>query len=114
MAAYGLLIDYEWCTGCRSCEMACTAEHGFPVGQCGVKVNEIGPWSFDEDEAQRWQLDYQPAFTDQCDLCAARTEVGKPPTCVKHCQAACLSYGRLEDLARHIGDKPKQALVSLV
>ena len=20
---YGLLIDYTWCTGCHSCEMAC-------------------------------------------------------------------------------------------
>lgn len=28
----GLLIDYEFCTGCQSCEIACKQEHGFSVG----------------------------------------------------------------------------------
>ena len=23
---YGLLIDYTWCTGCHSCEIACKVE----------------------------------------------------------------------------------------
>ncbi len=26
------LIDYEFCTGCQSCEVACKEEHDFPVG----------------------------------------------------------------------------------
>ena len=27
-ATHGLLIDYEYCTGCQSCEVACKEEHG--------------------------------------------------------------------------------------
>lgn len=27
MAQYGLLIDNEYCTGCRSCEVACKNEN---------------------------------------------------------------------------------------
>ena len=46
MAEYGLLVDYEWCTGCHSCEMACAVEPGFPQGQCGVVVCEVGPGSY--------------------------------------------------------------------
>ena len=33
MAREGLLIDYEFCTGCHTCEIACQMEHGFPVGK---------------------------------------------------------------------------------
>ena len=112
MAEYGLLVDYEWCTGCHSCEMACAVEHGFPQGQCGVAVCEVGPWSYGP-ENDRWQVGYQPAFTDQCDLCAARTAAGGAPTCVKHCQAKCLEYGPLDELAGRLGAKAKQALVAL-
>ena len=112
MAEYGLLVDYEWCTGCHSCEMACAVEHGFPQGQCGVVVCEVGPWSYGP-ENDRWQVGYQPAFTDQCDLCAARTVKGGAPTCVKHCQAKCLEYGPRDELAGKLGAKAKQALVAL-
>ena len=110
MAQYGILVDYEWCTGCHSCEFACQMEHGYPVGQTGILVNEIGPWKIDEDV---WQLAYMPVPTDQCDLCASRVERGHVPTCVKHCQAKCLEYGPLDELAGRLGAKAKQALVAL-
>ena len=51
--AYGLLINYEYCTGCMSCEMACAVEHDIPVGQYGIKMEEIGPWKIDK---KHWQL----------------------------------------------------------
>ena len=94
--AYGLLINYEYCTGCMSCEMACAVEHDIPVGQYGIKMEEIGPWQIDK---KNWQLDYVPVPTDMCDLCASRVEKGKKPTCVKHCQAFCMKYGPVEELA---------------
>ena len=40
----GLLIDYEFCTGCQSCEIACKQEHGFSVGTWGIRVLDEGPW----------------------------------------------------------------------
>ena len=39
----GLLIDYEYCTGCHSCEVACREEHSFGIGTFGIKVMEDGP-----------------------------------------------------------------------
>ena len=47
MAKFGLLIDYNYCTGCHSCEMACKWEHGLSQEQFGIKVNMIGPWKTD-------------------------------------------------------------------
>ena len=95
MTKYGILIDYEWCTGCHSCEFACQMEHQYPVGQTGILVNEIGPWKIEED------------------VCAARTEMGKLPTCVSHCQAKCMEYGTLEELSAKLTEKPKQAVFAL-
>lgn len=40
-AKYGMLIDYQWCTGCHSCEIACQMEHGLPVGQTGIMVHDM-------------------------------------------------------------------------
>ena len=108
MAQYGILVDYEWCTGCHSCEFACQMEHGYPVGQTGILVNEIGPWKIDEDV---WQLAYMPVPTDQCDLCADRTERGREPICVHHCLANVMCYGEVEELAKRLADKPKQLLI---
>ena len=107
MADYGILVDYEWCTGCHTCEVACQMEHKLPVGQFGMKVAEIGPWEYGEG---KWQYSYLPAPTDQCDFCAERLSAGKQPTCVHHCQAECLKFGPVDELARELGKKRKQVL----
>ena len=33
---YGLLIDYEYCTGCVACQVACQQEHGWEAGMGGM------------------------------------------------------------------------------
>ena len=107
---YGLLIDYTWCTGCYSCEVACQMEHGFPVGQYGIKLFEVGTWEY---APGKWQLAYVPLTTDQCDKCEERVALGKPPTCVQHCQAQCMEYGPLEELSAKLTDHSKQILIAL-
>ena len=52
MTQYGLLIDYEYCTGCQSCEVACKEEHNFPVGKWGIRVLDEGPWQKDDSSDQ--------------------------------------------------------------
>ena len=47
MATYGLLIDYEYCTNCGSCQVSCKEEHGYPVGKTGIAVHADGPWAID-------------------------------------------------------------------
>jgi Fe-S-cluster-containing dehydrogenase component len=103
MANYGLLIDYQFCTGCHTCEVACKMEHNIPLGQWGIKLAEIGPWQISED---KWQLDYIPVPTRQCTLCAERTAKGKQPACVHNCQSGVMSYGPIDELARGMAAGP--------
>ena len=108
MATYGLLIDYEYCTNCGSCQVSCKEEHGYPVGKTGIAVHADGPWAIDGDN---WNFNYFPLPTDLCDLCADRTERGREPICVHHCLANVMYYGEVEELAKRLADKPKQLLI---
>lgn len=107
MTRHGLLINYEFCTGCHSCEVACQMEHQLPPGQFGIKIAEIGPWQIEGD---RWQYAYVPVPTEQCDLCGARLALGKVPSCVSHCQAAVMKYGSVDELSKELENKPRQVL----
>ncbi len=100
---YGLFVDYEWCTGCHSCEMACKVEHGWPHEVSGVQLFEDGPRMQPDGKFKYTML---PVFTSLCDLCADRVEMGKLPTCVHHCQAACLKYGPLDELVERAKQTP--------
>ena len=109
MGAKGLLIDYEYCSGCQSCEIACKEEHKFPVGQWGIRVLEDGPWQI---EGHNWNWNKIPVPTKLCDLCAERVEKGKEPTCVHHCLADVIRFGEIEELAVMLAKKPNQVLYS--
>lgn len=102
MARLGLLIDYQYCTGCHSCEVACQVEHNIPIGKWGIKLAEIGPFQITED---KWEYTFVPVPTDLCDLCEDRVNKGKQPTCVQHCQAAVMKFGPVEELAKDMEEK---------
>lgn len=104
---YGLLINYEYCTGCHSCEVSCQMEHDLPVNRWGIKVYKVGPW---EIEDGKFQYDFVPVPTDQCDLCAGRVASGKKPLCVKHCQAFVMQYGRVSELVESFSGNSKYAI----
>ena len=100
-----LLVNYEYCFGCHSCELACKRFHGYPVGTYGIKLDEIGPY---KNEQGRWVWEYVPQVTEYCDLCEERVAQGRKPTCVQHCLAFCLEYGTIEEMAKRaeeIGSK---------
>lgn len=103
-----LVVDYDFCSGCHSCEIACQQEHGFDPDQYGIRVTQIGP---DQLTERKWQYDFLPVPTDRCDRCANRQAAGKLPSCVQHCQAGCIYVGSLADLSEKI-DKQKVALFS--
>lgn len=110
MSKYAMLIDTNWCTGCHTCEVACQAEHELPLGQFGIKLHHNGLWEIAED---RWQDTWVPVPTDQCDTCAARRAKGELPTCVKHCQAQCMAFGEISEMAKCADAKRGVALFVL-
>ncbi len=106
---YGLLIDYKYCTNCHSCEVACQQEKGLAVDEYGIRVFESKPERKGAgvmDDA--WDWTYLPMPTWRCDLCAERLDAGRKPMCVKHCLAACMQFGPMDELvakAADLGDK---------
>lgn len=108
----GILINYEYCTGCHSCEVACRNELGLTKGEFGIKLTEVGPYKYETkinaDTPFEWV--YNPTITKACDLCEKRTAEGKMPSCVQACQAWCMYYGEVEDLAKRMDGKTRWAL----
>lgn len=108
MAYKGLLVDVEYCSGCQACVLACQQEHGYDETKYGLLIHKLGPIEIEKD---KWQYDFLPQLTDWCDLCADRVERGKLPSCVQHCQAQCLEYGEIEELAKKVSRR-KQVIIA--
>jgi len=107
MSRYGILIDYEYCSNCHSCEVECKQVLHIPEGKWGIKVFEVGPWNIEGD---KWQLTYMPVPTDMCDLCESRTSKGKLPACVHSCYSGIMEYGPVEELSKKLEEKGRQVL----
>lgn len=94
---YGLFIDYGYCTGCHTCEVACKKEHHLEKGQWGIHVLQDGPR---QKEDGSWEFTYLPLPTSLCDLCSERVGEGRLPMCVHHCHAGVMEFGELEELTK--------------
>jgi len=105
MARNGLLIQYDWCTGCHACEVACKQEHNFSGGMVGIKIHElvtVGP--------DKVHTDFIPVPTRFCDLCIDRVKGGEQPSCVKHCQSKCIMFGTVTELAKAMEEQPRSSI----
>ena len=73
--ANALLFNYEYCSGCHSCELACRNEKEIPLGDFGIKILEDRPRQHADGS---WHWDYIAYPTELCDMCADRTAAGDP------------------------------------
>ncbi len=110
MSKNGLLIDYEYCSGCHSCEVACRKEKGLPLGEWGIKLATVGPWQHADGS---WEWNNIPLPTKECDLCESRVAEGKKPACVHHCLAFCMEYGTVEELGKKMEEKGSKVFMVL-
>lgn len=108
----GILVNYEFCTGCHACEVACRETLGLGKGEFGIKVFECSPV---KNTAGRnvgeWDWVFTPTLTKSCDLCQERVEAHKLPACIQHCNAWCMAYGEVGDLVKKIDPKTRHALL---
>ena len=102
-----MLIDYEYCSGCRTCEIACKQEYQRPEGKLGgVEVMEF----IHTLPSGRLYLTNMPHFTKACVFCAGRVKKGLEPACVKHCMARVLTFDTLDNLKKILPQKRKALL----
>ena len=111
----GILVNYEYCTNCHSCEVACKKHLDLKKGEFGIKVSEVGPYQYVDGQGKgkdRWEWYFIPSLTKACDMCSDRTEQGKMPLCQQSCQAWCLYFGEVEDLVKKIDDDTRWVLLT--
>ena len=107
MDSKALVIDYKYCTGCHSCEVACRKEKGLPLDEWGIKLAEQGPVQLDG----KWMWNYVPVPSNLCDLCEERVEAGKKPSCVHNCLAACMFLIDVDEVPAKLAEVGKTAVV---
>ena len=108
----GILVNYEYCTGCHSCEVACKKALGLGKNEYGIKVHEFGPVKNTAGRNRaKWEWVFTPTLTKSCDLCAERVASNKLPMCVQHCQAWCMAYGELSELVKKIDAATRHVLL---
>jgi len=104
---YGLYIDYEWCIGCHSCELACKQENDLKVDQWGIRVIER-TYKVDDHRV----IEYIPIPTEFCNFCMSRVKQGQQPACVHHCMSKCMDFGPMKEMTKLAEKKPKSVVWS--
>lgn len=88
-----VVVDYDWCVGCRSCMAACPygARH-FNWTKPSIPAEELNP--------QMHVLGNRPrssGVVDKCTFCIQRTREGRYPACLEICPVGARKFGNLLD-----------------
>jgi molybdopterin-containing oxidoreductase family iron-sulfur binding subunit len=88
-----VVIDYDWCIGCRYCMAACPygARH-FNWGEPSIPDDELNP--------NMHYLGNRPrpkGVVEKCTFCIQRTRDGRYPACVEVCPVGARKFGNLLD-----------------
>jgi Fe-S-cluster-containing dehydrogenase component len=88
-----VLIDYNWCIGCRMCQLACPyqARH-FNWGEPNLPAEEMNPKT--HYFGNRPRMD---GVMEKCTFCVQRTREGRDPACVEACPVGARKFGNLLD-----------------
>ncbi|MDM7913823.1 MAG: 4Fe-4S dicluster domain-containing protein [Candidatus Eisenbacteria bacterium] len=88
-----VVIDYDWCIGCRYCMAACPygARH-FNWAAPSIPSDELNP--------NMHVLGNRPrpkGVVEKCTFCIQRTRAGRYPACVEVCPVGARKFGNLLD-----------------
>jgi molybdopterin-containing oxidoreductase family iron-sulfur binding subunit len=88
-----VVIDYDWCIGCRCCMSACPygARH-FNWSEPGIPSEEIKPRTHYFGNRPR-----PKGVVEKCTFCVHRTREGRYPACVEICPVGARKFGNLLD-----------------
>lgn len=88
-----VVIDYDWCIGCRYCMAACPygARH-FNWSEPKIPKDKINPNTHYLGNRPR-----SKGVVEKCTFCIQRTRAGRYPACVEVCPVGARKFGNLLD-----------------
>ncbi|MCP4895824.1 MAG: 4Fe-4S dicluster domain-containing protein [bacterium] len=88
-----VVIDYDWCIGCRCCMSACPygARH-FNWSTPSISADELNPDMHVLGNRLRME-----GVVEKCTFCIHRTRKGRYPSCVEICPVGARKFGNLLD-----------------
>lgn len=88
-----VVIDYNWCVGCRACMAACPYwARRFNWEMPEVPRDEVNP-----DQHYLGNRARKQGCTEKCTFCIHRTRKGRLPACVEACPTGARIFGNVLD-----------------
>lgn len=88
-----VVVDYNWCIGCRYCEAACPYQaRRFNWSKPQIPAEEINP-----DQGYLSNRIRPQGVMEKCTYCLHRTRDGRLPACLEACPTGARVFGNLLD-----------------
>ena len=88
-----VVVDYEWCIGCRYCEAACPYfARRFNFGEPRIPDDEVNPVTHYLGNRPR-----EMGVMEKCTFCIQRTRRGLNPACLEICPTGSRKFGNILD-----------------
>jgi len=88
-----IVVDYNWCIGCRYCEAACPYwARRFNFAKPSLPKEEINP-----NTAYLSNRPRSVGVIEKCTFCLHRTREGRYPACLEACPTGARAFGNLLD-----------------
>ncbi len=88
-----VVIDYDWCIGCRYCEAACP----YWARRFNFAAPQIPKEDLNPDMAYLSNRPRSKGVMEKCHFCLHRTREGKLPACAEVCPVGARHFGNLLD-----------------
>ncbi len=88
-----VVVDYNWCIGCRYCMAACPYE----ARRFNYKQPTVGKDAINPNQAYLSNRLRPKGVVEKCTFCLQRTRAGKYPACLEVCPTGARVFGNLLD-----------------
>ncbi len=88
-----VVVDYNWCIGCRYCQAACPYHaRRFNWQKPEIPADEVNP-----DQSYLANRIRPQGAVEKCHFCLHRTREGRQPACLEACPTGARIFGNLLD-----------------